>query len=91
MNNQIESLLLSEQVCDDAKILETESHNLGPDRVSLNRVARGPRKLTERTLVVDDDPLIRRSVERILTARGLRSSDRKQCGRGGTVCQQDAI
>ena len=70
MNNQIESLLLPEQVCDDAKILETESHNLGPDRVSLNRVARGPRKLTERTLVVDDDPLIRRSVERILTRAG---------------------
>jgi ActR/RegA family two-component response regulator len=53
-----------------AQKIQTESHKSSSERVSLHRVARGPQTVTERTLVVDDDPLILRSVDRILTRAG---------------------
>ena len=70
MDDRLTSQISPDLVSEKTETLQTRTHNPSSDRVKSGSVLRGPGPLTERTLVVDDDPLIRRSVERILTRAG---------------------
>ena len=70
MNHTDKTILSSNLVSEQTEKLKTGPHNPASERLRWQCESRGPATVTERTLVVDDDPLIRRTVERILTRAG---------------------